>query len=264
VDCASLVLSLLESELFGYIRGAFTGAGQQKRGLIEAANGGTLFLDEIGDLPIDAQAKLLRVLQEHEIRPVGGLDRIPVDFRLISATNQDLDAAVKAGKFRQDLYFRLNVVQLRLPPLRERRADIPLLAANMIAEMADPHHARRLGEDVMRWMATYDWPGNVRELEHAIERALALSSEPVLHLQDFFEGRIETSEDRRVEAALGTLGEMKHRAILAALRISGGDVRAAARILGISNTTMYRKVQEIRLESETTGTGARDNLERHG
>src|SRR5271169_3335671 len=185
VDCSSLVPTLIESELFGYVKGAFTGAQHSKQGLFEAAGEGTLFLDEIGDLPIDLQAKLLRALQEHEIKPVGSNERVSISARVIAATNRDLESAIRTGGFRQDLYFRLNVVQIKLPPLRERKADIPLLVNTFLEKFSDsarPIHT--VSEDAMRRITSYDWPGNIRELENAIERAVALGSGPILHVGD--------------------------------------------------------------------------------
>src|SRR6202049_3737758 len=185
VDCSSLVPTLIESELFGYVKGAFTGAMQSKQGLLEAANGGPLFLDEIGDMPVDLQAKLLRALQEREVKPVGSTERRRINVRIIAATNRDLDSAIKAGAFRQDLYFRLNVVQLKLPALRERKSDIPLLVTSFLDKFSDPQApVRTISEDAMRRLIAYDWPGNVRELENAIERAVALGSGPIIHVGD--------------------------------------------------------------------------------
>jgi DNA-binding NtrC family response regulator len=175
VDCSSLVPTLIESELFGYVKGAFTGALHGKQGLLETAHSGTLFLDEIGEMPVDLQSKLLRVLQEREVKPVGSTERRKIDVRIIAATNRDLDAGIKNGSFRQDLYFRLNVVQIKIPALRERKSDIPLLVISFLDKFSDPHRpARTISEDAMRRLISYDWPGNVRELENAIERAMAL------------------------------------------------------------------------------------------
>ena len=172
VDCSSLVPTLIEAELFGYVKGAFTGALHAKQGLMEIADGGTLFLDEIGDLPFDMQAKLLRALQEKEVRPVGSTDRIPLSARIIAATNRDLDAAVRQGTFRQDLFFRLNVVQIKIPPLRERKTDIPILVNSFLEKFSEANgKIRTISEDAIARMMAYDWPGNVRELENAIERA---------------------------------------------------------------------------------------------
>ena len=185
VDCSALVATLVESELFGYTKGAFTGAMQAKQGLIEAANGGTLFLDEIGEMSLDMQVKLLRVLQQREIKPVGSTERRAVNVRIVAATNRDLETAIQNGTFRQDLYFRLNVVQIKLPPLRERKSDIPLLVTAFLEKFSgDSEVAREMTEDAMRRLMAYDWPGNVRELENAIERAVALGSGPYVSVHD--------------------------------------------------------------------------------
>jgi two-component system response regulator HydG len=185
VDCSSLVPTLIESELFGYTKGAFTGAMQTKQGLIEAANGGTLFLDEIGDMPLEMQTKLLRALQQHEIKPVGSTELKSIDVRVVAATNRDLELAIKNGAFRQDLYFRLNVVQVKLPPLRERKSDIALLVTAFLDRFSDEAGTpRELTEDAMQRLMAYDWPGNVRELENAIERAVALGSGPFISVHD--------------------------------------------------------------------------------
>jgi len=170
VDCSALSPTLVESELFGHVKGAFTGADYSKRGLLQAANQGTIFLDEIGELPMCLQAKLLRALQEKEIRPLGSTERIPINSRIIAATNRDLEAGVRAGTFRQDLYFRLNVVQIRVPTMRERKGDIPLLAAHFLEKFSDVlPPVRAISEDALRRLMAYDWPGNIRELENAIE-----------------------------------------------------------------------------------------------
>ena len=224
VDCSSFVPTLIESELFGHVKGAFTGANQTKRGLMEAAGNGTLFLDEIGDLPIDLQAKLLRALQEKEVRPVGSTDRIPISVRVIAATNRDLEEAVRQGKFRQDLFFRLNVVQIKLPPLRERKGDIPLLVNSFLEKFSDTEApARTISEDAMTRLMASDWPGNVRELENAIERAVALGSSSLLHVGDLPSNlQHGTSEKLPQNDVLLPLEELERRAIMRALRESGG------------------------------------------
>ncbi|HEV2223771.1 MAG TPA: sigma-54 dependent transcriptional regulator, partial [Candidatus Acidoferrales bacterium] len=248
VDCAALVPTLIESELFGYAKGAFTGAIHTKQGLIESADGGTLFLDEIGNLPVDMQAKLLRVLQEREVKPVGSNDRVSIEVRVIAATNKDLETAVRSGQFRQDLFFRLNVVQMNLPPLRERKSDIPVLVQLFLEKFAD---ARRplpsLAEDAMTRLTAYDWPGNVRELENAIERAVALGSGPILHSGDLPPNlRREVPgpcEPTPSDDELMPLEELERRSILRAMRESNGDKLVAARVLGIGKTTLYRKLK---------------------
>jgi len=250
VDCSALVPTLIESELFGYVKGAFTGAVQSKQGLIEAAHGGTLFLDEIGDLPVDMQAKLLRVLQEREIKPVGSTERRAINIRVIAATNRDLDQAIQKSGFRQDLYFRLNVVQIKLPPLRERKSDIPLLVQGFLEKFSDPQRPpRSISEDAMRRLMAYDWPGNVRELENAIERAVALGSGPILHVGDLPSNLQYSSALPRAESnEVMPVEEMERRLIFRALRETGGDKLAAARLLGIGKTTLYRKLKQYESE----------------
>jgi len=252
VDCSALVPTLIESELFGYVKGAFTGAQQGKQGLLEAAQGGTLFLDEIGDMPVDLQAKLLRALQEREVKPVGSTERRRIDVRIIAATNRDLESAIKTGAFRQALYFRLNVVQLKLPPLRERKSDIPLLVTSFLDKFSDPQQPpRTISEDAMRQLIGYDWPGNVRELENAIERAVALGSGPIVHVADLPSSLHYPATERVPEKnELLPLEELERRAILRTLRETGDDKLAAARILGIGKTTLYRKLKQYHLESE--------------
>jgi len=250
VDCSALVPTLVESELFGYSKGAFTGAMQAKQGLIEAANGGTLFLDEIGEMSLDMQVKLLRVLQQREVKPVGSTDRRPVNVRIVAATNRDLDLAVKNGVFRQDLYFRLNVVQVKLPPLRERKSDIPLLATAFLEKFSEESDAiRELTEDAMRRLMAYDWPGNVRELENAIERAVALGTGPFLSVHDLPSSlHYPTTERLPAKEEMLPLEELERRAILSTLRQTGGDKQAAARALGIGKTTLYRKLKQYQIE----------------
>ncbi|MGC0771674.1 MAG: sigma-54 dependent transcriptional regulator [Candidatus Acidiferrum sp.] len=250
VDCSSLVPTLIESELFGYVKGAFTGAMQSKQGLLEAAQGGTLFLDEIGDMPVDLQAKLLRALQEREVKPVGSTERRHINIRIIAATNRDLESAIRAGAFRQDLYFRLNVVQLKLPPLRERKSDIQLLVTSFLDKFSDPHGApRTISDDAMRRLIAYDWPGNVRELENAIERAVAMGSGPIVHVGDLPSNLHYPSSERVPEKdELLPMEELERRAILRTLRETGGDKLAAARMLGIGKTTLYRKLKQYQME----------------
>lgn len=246
VDCSALVPTLIESELFGYVKGAFTGAMHAKQGLMEAAGSGTLFLDEIGDLPVDLQAKLLRALQEREVKPVGSTERIAISTRVIAATNRDLETAVRQGGFRQDLFFRLNVVQIKLPPLRERKSDIPLLVNFFLEKFADEDGSiRTISEDTMARLIAYEWPGNVRELENVIERAVALGSGPILHVGDLpTQLQYGTAERLPQNDEILPLEELERRAIMRALRESGDDKLAAARLLGIGKTTLYRKLKE--------------------
>jgi DNA-binding NtrC family response regulator len=250
VDCSALVPTLIESELFGYVKGAFTGAQHSKQGLFEAAGDGTLFLDEIGDLPVDLQAKLLRALQEHEVKPVGSNERVGIRARVIAATNRDLEAAIRTGSFRQDLYFRLNVVQIKLPPLRDRRVDIPVLVNTFLEKFSDPARPiHTISEDAMRRIMAYDWPGNIRELENAIERAVALGSGPILHVGDLPSNLQYTSMEKLPESDdVVPLVALERRAIVRALRETAGDKLAAARLLGIGKTTLYRKLKEYESE----------------
>jgi two-component system response regulator HydG len=251
VDCGSLVPSLIESELFGYVKGAFTGAVRAKDGLMAAAEGGTIFLDEVGELPIDLQAKLLRALQEKEIRPVGGTKAIPVNVRILAATKRDLEEGVQQGTFRRDLYFRLNVLTLRVPPLRERKQDIPLLAGHILERVARTTGVQRnISDDALKLMLNYDWPGNVRELENCLERACALTSGPTVHpgdlptmLQNFHAPEPVVAVN--VESSgIRTLAELEKRAILHAMTTVNGDKLEAAKQLGIGKTTLYRKLKE--------------------
>jgi two-component system response regulator HydG len=263
VDCGSLVPTLIESELFGYVKGAFTGANRSKEGLLATAEGGTVFLDEIGELPLDLQSKLLRALQEKEIRPIGSNQRIPIHVRILAATNRDLVSMVEQGRFRKDLFFRLNVVNVKVPSLRERRADIALLAAHFLERRRrETGVSYTLSDDVLRVLGSYDWPGNVRELENTIERACALSSGPVLHLGDMptqlQEYRMHrqaadepsTEEPVKVDASILTIAEMEKQAILNTLRQLNGDKLTAARLLGIGKTTLYRKLKEYGISDE--------------
>ena len=256
VDCGSLVPTLIESELFGYVKGAFTGANKSKDGLFVTAEGGTVFLDEVGELPLDLQAKLLRALQEKEVRPVGATHRVPIKARIVAATNRDLAAMVEKGSFRKDLFYRLNVVNLRLPALRDRREDIPLLAAHFLDRMSKGQPRKyALSDEALRTMLRHDWPGNVRELENCIERACALSSGPILELGDLPTQLQQQGLDAHRAAAAAEavpaeavdvvpLAEMEREAILGAIRKLGGDKLLAARLLGIGKTTLYRKLKE--------------------
>ena len=247
VDCAGVAPTLFESELFGHTRGAFTGAVQPKRGLIEAASGGTLFLDEIGELSIEMQAKLLRVLQEREVRPVGAIEKVAIDVRVVAATNRELPQEVQQGRFRPDLYYRLNVVPIRLPPLRDRKEDIPLLVSHFLASNAAGRHpAPAFTEEAMACLLEYDWPGNVRELGNAVARALVLNSDPELCLCDLpADVHDRFPVHRLLDGGNTTLFEMEHRAIFRAIAETRGDKVAAARILGIGRTTLYRKLKQF-------------------
>ena len=247
VDCGSLVPTLIESELFGHVRGAFTGATGPKDGLLAIADGGTVFLDEIGELPIDLQAKLLRAIQEKEIRPVGGTKQVPINVRILGATNRDLEQAVIEGTFRRDLFFRLNVLTLRIPPLRERRQDIPLLVAHFLERIGrEGGMEKTISDEALRVLLAYDWPGNVRELENALGRACVVSSGTELQVRDL---PTHLTGGPRVLTASPTNGivpisEMERQTILNALAQTSGDKMEAARRLGIGKTTLYRKLKE--------------------
>jgi len=249
------VPTLIESELFGYVRGAFTGAVRAKQGLLAMAEGGTVFLDEIGELPPDLQAKLLRAIQEHEIRPVGSNKRITINVRILAATHRDLEASIQNGSFRKDLYFRLNVVSLRVPPLRERKQDIPLLVAHFLERMGRSSGTQRtLKDEALQVMLGYDWPGNIRELENCLERACALSSNQALQVSDLPTALHNSRAAAASSLATGPpastvlpMAELEKQAILAAIQQVNGDKLMAARLLGIGKTTLYRKLKEYSL-----------------
>jgi len=233
------------TELFGHAKGAFTDAAESKRGLLESANGGTVFLDEIGDMPIALQSKLLRALQEREVRPVGSTQRRPINVRIIAATNRNLENDVRTGTFRQDLYFRLNVVQVKLPPLRERKSDIPLLVTSFMEKFSGTRGSPpTISQDAMAAMIAYDWPGNVRELENCIERAVALGSGSIVKICDL-PGTLVKFRSSAMPATheILPLVELERRAILHTLsQIKNKAI--AARTLGIGKTTLYRKLKK--------------------
>ncbi len=244
VNCAALPEPLLESELFGHVRGAFTSAVADKRGLFEEASGGTLFLDEIGDMSPPLQSKVLRVLQEQEVRRVGEATGTKVDVRVITATNQRLKALVDAGRFREDLYYRLNVVAIEIPPLRDRPGDLPLLVDHFLAKHARAagRAAPTLAPEAMEILKRYPFPGNVRELEHALERAVTLSKRPVI-LADDLPDAIRSF----TAARLPSLTDVERAHIERVLRETGGNRQAAAEILGIDRTTLWRKIKQYGL-----------------
>ena len=253
VDCGSLVPTLMESELFGYEKGAFTGATKTKSGLFQAANGGTIFLDEIGELPLEMQAKLLRVLQEKEIRPVGSNDQVSVDVRVIAATNRDLEAAYRDGTFRKDLYFRLNVVTVHLPALRDRRSDIPMLVHHFLDRYA-PGTNLQVTSAAMKSLLHYDWPGNVRELENCVARAVTLGDRQVIDVNDLppairTEHPSAAPVSARDAASLSTtaLAEMERMTILRVFEQANGDKALAGKMLGISCATLYRKLKRYNI-----------------
>jgi two-component system, NtrC family, response regulator AtoC len=250
VDCGTLVPTLMESELFGHEKGAFTGALKAKAGLFQTANGGTIFLDEIGELPLEMQAKLLRVLQEREIRPVGSNERMVVDVRIIAATNRDLEAAYRAGTFRKDLYFRLNVVSVHLPSLRERRSDIPQLVHCFLDRYA-PGENIQVTPSAMKSFLQYEWPGNVRELENCIARAIALGDHPTIDIGDL-PPAVSGSQDLEspvngAELSTTALADLERMTILRVFEQAGGDKALAGRMLGISRATLYRKLKRYQI-----------------
>ena len=282
VDCGSLVPTLIESELFGYEKGAFTGALKSKPGLFQSADTGSVFLDEIGELPLELQAKLLRVLQEKEVRPVGSNQRVKVDVRIIAATNRDLESAYKAGSFRKDLYFRLNVVTVHVPSLRERRSDIPMLVS-WFCERYAPGADLRVSNAAMKALMNYDWPGNVRELENCVERAVALGDGTLIDLSDLpdsiahssspvsravIESSAEMASDfpgspelasGEAESASATsttdLEDIERATIQRVFEQVKGDKALAGRMLGISRATLYRKLKRYNI-SGNPGSGS--------
>jgi DNA-binding NtrC family response regulator len=262
VDCGSFVPAMIESELFGFVKGAFPMAARDSDGLLVTAQDGTVFLDEVSEISLELQAKLLRVLQDKEVCPVGGTRRVAVKARILAATSRDLAAMTARGAFRKDLYYRLNVVNLRIPPLRDRRSDIPLLAAHFLERMGREHSTSfTLSDEALKSMMEYDWPGNVRELENAIDRASALSSGPVLHMRDMptqlqnygLESHQaaavvapppEMHEPMGEKPSVTPLAELEKQAILNTITQLKGDKLMAARLLGIGKTTLYRKLKE--------------------
>ncbi len=244
VDCGSLAETLLESELFGHVRGAFTGAVASKKGLFEEADGGTCFLDEVGDISLSMQAKLLRVLQEHEIKRVGGVETIKVDVRIVAATNRNLEQLVAEKKFREDLFYRLNVVSVHLPALRERTEDIPLLADHFLRKYAAENEkpVSQISQEGLDLLARYRWPGNVRELENVIERAVTLSHHSVILPEDL-PRRLRAQPLEAITSSLPSqisLSELEKRYIQKVLEETGGNKKKAADILGIDRRTLYR------------------------
>ncbi len=253
LNCAALSESILESELFGHEKGSFTGAAAQRKGRFEYANKGTLFLDEVGDMPLPTQIKLLRVLEEREITRVGSNIPIKVDVRLVAATNQDLDQAVKDGKFRRELYFRLKVVTIQLPPLRERPGDLPLLIEVFIREFAREHGkaVEGISPEARRILGAYPWPGNVRELRNVIEHMVVLSPGGILgpeHLPDHLRAAMPDGAPRSAESLAGmSLDDVERELIKSTLALTEGNREAAAKMLGIGERTLYRKINKYKL-----------------
>ncbi|MHB8127100.1 MAG: sigma-54 interaction domain-containing protein [Desulfitobacteriaceae bacterium] len=251
VNCGAFAPTLIESELFGYVEGAFTGANRRgKPGIFELASGGTLFLDEVGELPLDIQVKLLRVIQEQEVTRIGGTVNIPIDVRLVGATNRDLQELVQAGKFRKDLFFRLKVVVIKIPPLREHVTDIPPLAEHFVRLFCRKHNlVRRISGPLMKKLVIYDWPGNIRELENTIERMVIVSTGEEMDSSLFSEASHLTSDDLCQGTLKATLTETEKRVIIQAYKLCGSSRKAAA-LLGINQSTVVRKLQQYRREGE--------------
>ena len=252
INCGALSETLLESQLFGHRKGSFTSAIEDHEGVFQAADGGTLFLDEITEIPLPLQVKFLRAIQEKEVTPLGSTRPIRVDVRIIAATNRDVEAAVKSGSFRTDLFYRLNVVPIHLPPLRERRDDIPLLVNHFIQEYSRIYgvEPKWVTPEALQRLVDYGWPGNIRELQNAIERAFALSSQPEITPKDLPAAILHEPQPTAAEITDPLpLEEIERRNILAALQRSGGNKNEAARILGIDRQRLYRKIEKYRLDA---------------
>jgi two-component system response regulator HydG len=252
INCAAMTETLLESELFGHVRGAFTGASSSRKGLLEAADGGTFFFDEIAETSPSFQAKLLRALQEGEIRRLGDNRTIRVDVRVVAATNQDLRQAISERRFREDLYYRLNVVRFVIPPLRERRDDIPRLTEHLIRKHAPEGRHVRLGKGVLEYLLRYSFPGNIRELENLLAQGIALSADGVIRLEDIrVRDQVDVEHSGRSASPASGLGDHVDRAereaILQALQRAGGHKHNAARLLGLSPTTLWRKMKRLQI-----------------
>jgi len=251
VNCAAIPEELIESELFGHVRGAFTGAVADRRGKFELAHGGTIFLDEIGDMSLKTQAKVLRVLQEQVMEPVGGSNRIRVDARVLAATNKDLTAAIRAGQFREDLYFRLNVVPIFVPPLRERQDDVPLLADHFMAMLAREYgrRAKTFDPGAVAALKDYGWPGNVRELRNVVERLIIMVPGDAITVRDlsFLEGDLTTQRVPERSAAVTPLHEARDRFerdyILRVLAANDGNMSRTAEVLGVERSNLYKKMR---------------------
>lgn len=253
LDCAAIPASLIESELFGHEKGAFTGANTRRLGAFEQADKGTIFFDEIGDLPLDAQGKLLRVLQEREIRRIGGTSPIPVDIRIVTATNKDLEHAIKAGDFREDLFYRVAAFPIKIPPLRKRREDIPVLAEHFVKKCAGVLHKsiEGISNTARSLMLQYDWPGNVRELENAVERAVLLETSSELQANNLPPKLSPVVESAQLDAAPAEvlpLAEVERQALLRALEAADNSLMDAADALGIHRTTLHRKMKKYNID----------------
>jgi DNA-binding NtrC family response regulator len=245
INCGAIPRDLLESNLFGHMKGSFTGAVKDQAGLFTVAEGGTFFLDEVGEMPLATQVKLLRALQEREIIPVGGTKPIKIDCRLVAATNADLEKEVNEGRFRPDLFYRLNVIPVKLPPLRARRDDVPLLVDYFLKKLADDGESKTIGKEAMELLVQYDWPGNVRELENLIERAVILDEDDIIDADDLPEKvRFGTSAKGSlvIDTPTMTLDELEREYILKVLNYTGWQKKRASEILGINASTLYRKL----------------------
>jgi transcriptional regulator with PAS, ATPase and Fis domain len=254
INCGALPENLLESELFGHVKGSFTGAIRDKEGMFKVANGGTFFLDEVGETSLAIQVKLLRVLQEREIIPVGGTAPIKVDVRLIAATNADLEKAVREERFRADLYYRLNVIPVLIPPLRERRDDIPLLVDHFLHHASERSGRRKaISKESIELLSNYDWPGNVRELENIVERACILQEGDEIQVEDLPEKVRHHSNERRkvvMQETQMTLDELEKEYLVSVLEETSWQKKKASAILGINASTLYRKIQRYGLSQE--------------
>jgi len=254
INCAAIPETLLESELFGYVRGAFTDARKDRRGLFQAASGGVLFLDEISEIPLSLQAKLLRVIEDKEVRPLGTNQGEKVDARLVSACNRDPELLVQEGRFRQDLYYRLNVIRIDLPPLRERAEDIPVLIEHFMRKFSEQIHRKLEGiePEALDALTNYHWPGNIRELEHAIERAVLLGKEARIGLQDFPPSLVARNDHvlplADAIAKSYTLKDLEKEYIMRVMETVGGNKTEAAKTLGVDRTTLYRKLEEYKVK----------------
>jgi transcriptional regulator with PAS, ATPase and Fis domain len=249
VNCAAIPETLLESELFGYKKGAFTDAKSDKKGLIFEAHEGTLFLDEITEMASTLQAKLLRVIEEKEIRPLGDTNSYPIDVRVISTSNRDIKSRIEQGHFREDLYYRLKVIDIELPPLRERKEDIPILVQHFIDKFNQElkKSISGISEDGLRFLLNYPWPGNIRELENVIQRAITLSRHKVIHPEDLPNTLMETKDESLIEKGFRqkyTISQLEKEYIKRVLLEVGGNKSKAAQILGLDRKTLYRKLQE--------------------
>lgn len=260
INCGALPENLQESELFGHVKGAFTGAIRDKIGLFQQAQKGTILLDEVGETSPSTQVKLLRFLQDGEIRLVGGNKSMYVDARIIAATNENLEQAVESGRFRKDLFYRINVIRIHLPPLRERREDIPLLVEYFLEKILEKQKKgkRELSKEAMYALANYDWPGNIRELQNMLERAVALSKDETIHIHELLLPQKEfdsiainpLENEKRKSFIVTTLAEQEKNAIIEALNKYSGNQTKVAQILGISTTTLWRKIKKYRIKSQ--------------